>query len=83
MNTKILKVENNNTYYSVLVSDGNMELWVDLDLNLESADWNKYIFYLNNEKDMQIKKFQENPENFELFTSTAIEFLDNYHKLKF
>jgi hypothetical protein len=38
------------------------------------ADWNKYIFHLDNSLDLAIKDFQENTDNFDLATSLAVEY---------
>jgi hypothetical protein len=38
------------------------------------ADWNKYIFHLDNSLDLAIKDFQEDTDNFDLATSLAIEY---------
>ena len=38
------------------------------------ADWNKYIFHLNNSLDLDIKKFQEDVNNFDLATDLAIDY---------
>lgn len=41
------------------------------------ADWNKYIFSLNNSLDLEIKNFQDDIDNFDLATSLAIEYFEN------
>jgi hypothetical protein len=38
------------------------------------ADWNKYIFHLDDSLDLAIKDFQEDTDNFDLATSLAIEY---------
>jgi len=37
------------------------------------ADWNQYIFFLNNSIDIKRKKFQENSYNFDVCSSIAVE----------
>jgi hypothetical protein len=51
-------------------------VWVDVwkDGNEMMADWNKYIFHLDNSLDLAIKDFQEDTDNFDLATSLAIEY---------
>jgi len=61
---------------SVLIKHNNIETWVDVwhDGIELIADWNQYIFFLNNPKDVQIKEFQEDCDNFDKATSKAIEY---------
>jgi len=77
MNLQVIKKDSSN---AVLVSckELNVELWIDVSIedNDVIADWNKYIFYLNNSEDVRIKAIQENSWNFELFTSVAIDYLE-------
>ena len=51
-------------------------VWVDVwkDGGEMMADWNKYIFHLDNSLDLAIKDFQEDTDNFDLATSLAIEY---------
>jgi hypothetical protein len=51
-------------------------VWVDVwkDGNEMMADWNKYIFHLDDSLDLAIKDFQEDTDNFDLATSLAIEY---------
>ena len=51
-------------------------VWVDVwkDGDDLTADWNKYIFYLNCDEEVKIKNFQENCENFIEATEEAIDF---------
>lgn len=65
---------------SVLVRANNgLQVWVDVweDDGELMADWNKYIFHLNNKEDVKIKKFQEDNGNFDEATSVAISFYEN------
>jgi len=54
-------------------------VWVDVWKEGDDlmADWNKYIFHLNNSIDTEIKNFQENDNNFDIATSLAIEYYEN------
>lgn len=68
---------------SVLVQSKKhkVKLWIDVSIdnkyNDVIADWNKYIFYLNDPQDVKIKKIQENCNNFMDFTSVAIQYLQS------
>ena len=41
------------------------------------ADWNKYIFHLDNSNDVEIKEFQDCNDNFDICTSLAISYYEN------
>lgn len=78
MELRVEKIElsNNTNEFSVLVS-GEKNLWVDVIVkggDVES-DWNKTMFFENDAEDMSIKAFQENLDNFEDYSSTAINHL--------
>jgi hypothetical protein len=66
--------------YSVLVKDKNSDFsaWVDVHIsdNDVVSDWNKYIFHLNDAKDVKQKSLQENTDIFESATSEAIDYLE-------
>mgnify|MGYP003642357542 CR=1 FL=1 len=64
---------------SVLVKDKDIEVWVDVweEDGDFLTDWNKYIFFTNCEKDMEIKKYQENNDNYDEVSSVAIEYYIN------
>ena len=64
---------------SVLIQDKDIEVWVDVwkDDDEYVAEWNKYIFFTNCEKDMAIKKYQENDDNYDEVSSVAIEYYIN------
>jgi hypothetical protein len=65
---------------SVLIQHKDIEVWVDVwydSVDGYVAEWNKYIFYTNCEKDMQIKDFQESSDNFEEASDIAIEYYIN------
>lgn len=61
--TKILKTEKDANGYSVQLDfGGGMVLWFDVwkdDSGEITGDWNKYIFFTDNEQDMIEKAFQE------------------------
>ncbi len=70
---------------SVLIQEGKLKVWVDVveDSSGELvADWNKYIFYTDNEEDMEIKSFQEDCDNFDEATSLAISYYEKKNNLK-
>ena len=62
---------------SVLIdTKKGFNVWVDVwheDDELFS-DWNKYIFYLDDEDDVKQKEFQEDSNNFMEATEEAIDF---------
>ena len=70
---KAIKIDDSG---SVLVKAKNgIEVWVDVyeqDGEL-TADWNKYIFYLDDPQDVKIREFQENCDNFIEATEIAID----------
>jgi hypothetical protein len=55
-----------------------VEVW-DNGGDLE-ADWNQYIFHLDNKEDIEIKAFQEDADNFDTATSIAISFYEKHKK---
>jgi hypothetical protein len=72
----IIKTEEN----AVLIdTKQGFNVWVDVwqEGSEFCADWNAYIFHLNNSKDMELKAFQENADNFLICTSLAIEYFEN------
>lgn len=76
--SKVIKIEDNKSYFSVLVKKGKMSLWLDLykDLDNPDTEWNQYIFNTDDSNDMKVKKFQENSNNFLEFASTAENFIE-------
>lgn len=60
-------------------ADGQM-YWVDFTLKPEykdiEADWNQYIFNLNNANDQHRKNVQDNPLEFDMASSDAVCFLE-------
>ncbi len=64
---------------SVLIdTKKGFNVWVDVwkDVNELTADWNKYIFHLKDENDVNIKAFQEDCNNFTEATEVAIDFYE-------
>ena len=80
---KVIKTESENGIVSSvqIETENNLKIWFDIWLyyNELTGDWNKYIFDLKNSKDLEIKKFQENIENFNECLDFAI---DEYEKHK-
>ncbi len=65
---------------SVLIQHKDIEFWMDVWHDSDDGyvtEWNKYIFFTNCEKDMQIKEFQESADNFDKATEIAIEYYIN------
>lgn len=75
---KINKIGKNEA--SILLKDknSNFKCWFDLWGQMEeiTGDWNKYIFDLNNSKDLLQKYIQENSFVFDLAISESIRFLE-------
>lgn len=77
---KAIKIDDNG---SVLVKAKNgIEVWVDVweQSGEFTADWNKYIFHLDNPQDVKIRAFQENCDNFIEATEIAMEYYINNFK---
>ena len=74
MKAKAIKMDDTG---SVLVSNGEFELWVDVweDSSGELvADWNKFVFFLRNSQDVKEREFMADSHHFDVFTSVAIEY---------
>lgn len=73
---KAIKIDNTG---SVLIdTEKGFNVWVDVsstDGEL-TAEWNKYIFHLDNEEDVKIRTFQEDSDNFIEATEEAIDFYE-------
>lgn len=70
---------------SVLIdTDKGFTVWVDVWEEEDGlvADWNKYIFLLNSNNDLEIKEFQEDCDNFTEATELAIDFYDKNFKIE-
>jgi hypothetical protein len=63
---------------AVLLKDGDIEAWVDV--WVEDGDvrteWNRYIFYLLNSKDVAQRDWQDNCDNYMEATSLAVQELE-------
>ena len=73
---KAIKIDNTN---SVLIdTEKGFNVWVDVTETggVLTADWNKYIFFLDNEEDVKIKAFQEDCNNFIEATEEALDFYE-------
>jgi len=66
------KFEDNKTYYSVLLKTSIGGVWMDVGLDLQTVEWNQYIFFDLNSRDQEVKEFQENCDNFDICSSVAI-----------
>lgn len=66
--------------FSVLVVDekSKFQAWMDVYVssNDVSADWNQYIFHLDNSKDVFQKEIQEDAYIYDLCSSAAIQMLE-------
>ena len=77
---KVINHEIHDTHFSVCVECKKLDLsvWYDISIDEEynelEGDWNKYIFF-NNNNDMKIKEFQENCDMYMLVDSIAMDFL--------
>lgn len=63
----------------VLIQDGKIKAWVDVWIENENSicDWNKNDFIMTDPKEVALKKWQDNLENYEDATSLALETLEN------
>jgi len=62
---------------AVLIKDGDIEAWVDVWVQDDDirTEWNKYIFFTWDSKDVAQSAWQDNCDNFMEATSLAIEVL--------
>ena len=62
---------------SVLIKDNKIEVWMDVwkEDGEYISEWNKYIFFTNCDKDMNIKKYQEDINNYINATDVAIKYI--------
>ena len=67
---------------SVLVQCKKLDvsLWLDVSIDTQYkdvvVDWNKYIFHLNDPQDVKIRDIQDDVNNFDDFSSVAIQYLE-------
>lgn len=83
---KAVKFEGNSEEgFSVLVIDekSDFKAWMDVIINDEkiSVDWNQYIFYLDNEKDVFQRDAQNDCYLYEIFSNEATSFLEQINKI--
>tara|TARA_R110001592_G_scaffold121588_1_gene327423 strand:+ start:1495 stop:1740 length:246 start_codon:yes stop_codon:yes gene_type:complete len=80
---EVIKTESENGIVSSvqIETKNNLKIWFDIWLDNDelTGDWNMYIFDLKSSKDLEIKKFQENVENFNECLDLAI---NEYEKQK-
>lgn len=64
---------------SVLIKDGNIKGWVDVWIESQDVicDWNQNSFIMTDQKDVKLKQWQDNLENFEDATNMAVKTLTN------
>jgi hypothetical protein len=79
---KALKIDDTG---SVLIQDNKtgLKLWMDVykdSMGDLTCDWNQYIFMLDDTKDIQIKEFQENIENFRNFSEAAMDYYEDHYE---
>lgn len=76
----VLKYEDNDSYFSVLLKDKNstFESWIDISIENDdiSIEWNQFSYNLDNSKDMIKKKVQNDDYVFDLSGSVALEKLE-------
>ena len=64
---------------AVLIQDENLKAWIDIWIENEDVicDWNQNDFIMTDPKDVALKKWQDNLENFENSTCLARQTLEN------
>jgi len=84
METTVLKHDNSG---AVLVQRGEFKAWIDVWVNEKYKevcfDWNKYIFYRNNEQDLFDQEQQKCVVNFEEMTGAAVSHLEELGVLRY
>lgn len=62
----------------VQVRDGNIKAWIDVWIENDNliCDWNQNDFIITDPKDMNLKKWQDNIDNFETASALAIKTLN-------
>jgi hypothetical protein len=80
---KVKKVEANKEQFSVLIEDlhndieGWLDVWVDKVYKDVSIEWNQYIFFLDNENDVEKRKWQDDLGVFDYAGSLAVSVLQD------
>jgi hypothetical protein len=79
---KAIKIDN--TGGVLIDTKKGFNVWMDVckDGDELTADWNQYIFHLDNEDDVKIKTFQEDCNNFIEASEEAIDFYERHINLK-
>ena len=64
---------------AVLIQGGNLKMWVDVWVKNGDVicDWSQNNFILTDPKEIALKNWQDNLENFEDATSLAVKTLEN------
>lgn len=78
-----VKHEDNDTYFSVQLSNNANDLliWLDIDKTGENPEWNKYIFHLNDPNDILQRVIQDNSDNFINAESITFDYLSKNNLL--
>lgn len=77
---EVLKIDETG---SVLIKAKDLEVWLDIFEGSDgevTADWNKYIFMLDNPLDMKIKAFQEGIDNYREASELAIDYYERLNR---
>lgn len=76
---RVVKVTKDLSGCSVCLEHENLTFWVDVHVDKYGdacAEWNAYIFHLNNSRDVELRDFQDNIENADEAFSLAISALE-------
>ncbi len=65
---------------AVLIKKGKIEAWVEVYIKNKDVhtEWHKYIFFLDNEKDVILRDWQDNVDNFLDATCLAVNTLEEF-----
>jgi hypothetical protein len=70
----------NSKYFSVLIKDKDIEVWVDVEVDAKfkdlDIDWNKWQFNLRDAEDVKIKQYQNSLDNCDACFSLATSYLE-------
>ena len=72
---ELIKTESENgIVQAIQIEKDGLKVWFDVYKQNDeiTGDWNKYIFDLKNSEDLEIRKFQENSENYSEILDLAI-----------
>jgi hypothetical protein len=75
---KVLKTIKEGEYYAVLVAANGLKVWLDISIvdNDVVVEWNQYIFHTNDPDDLKVRDFQDDPDNYDMASSMAINALE-------